>query len=103
MTILEFNKKFPTEKAAIDYFYCVRYGSVLACPHCGATVSLYRTSRQKVCICHQGGNTFSPFSGTVFEKSSTDMRLWFYAAHLIRRASPAARCSGRPGLLTKQP
>jgi len=83
MTFLEFNKKFPTEKAAIDYFYKVRYDNKLTCPHCGARVYLYRTNRQKVCICHNCENTFSPFSNTIFEKSKTDMRAWFYAIHLI--------------------
>jgi transposase-like protein len=83
MTFFEFNQKFPTEKAAIDYFYHVRYNGVLACPHCGTEVNLYRTSRKKVCICHACENTFSPFSDTIFKKSKTDMRKWFYAIHLI--------------------
>jgi hypothetical protein len=49
MTFLEFNEKFSTEQAAIDYFYKVRYDNILTCPHCGAKVKLYRTGRQKVC------------------------------------------------------
>jgi transposase-like protein len=83
MTFIEFNEKFSCEQAAIDYFYKVRYDNKLTCPHCGAKVNLYRTSRQKVCICHNCNNTFSPFSGTIFEKSKTAMRKWFYAIHLI--------------------
>ena len=83
MTFFEFNRKFSTEEAAIDYFYKVRYNGKLACPHCGTTVNLYRTSRQKVCICHNCNNTFSPFADTIFRKSKTDMRMWFYAIHLI--------------------
>jgi hypothetical protein len=39
--------------------------------------------RAKVCHCRECGNSFPPFSGTIFEKSGTDMRKWFYAAHLI--------------------
>jgi len=83
MTFLEFNKKFSTEQAAIDYFYKVRYDNKLTCNHCGAKVYLYRTNRQKVCICHNCENTFSPFSNTIFEKSKTNMRAWFFAIHLI--------------------
>ena len=83
MTFFEFNQKFPTEKAAIDYFYHVRYNGEITCPHCGAKVNLYRTSRNKVCICHACENTFSPFADTIFRKSKTDMRMWFYAVHLI--------------------
>jgi transposase-like protein len=83
MTFYEFNQKFPTDEAAIEYFYRVRYDGRITCPHCGSKVNLYRTARQKVCICHFCENTFSPFSGTIFEKYSTDMRKWFYAIHLI--------------------
>jgi transposase-like protein len=83
MTFFEFNSRFPTEQAAINYFYKTRYNGVLTCPHCGSQVDLYRTSRQKVCICHSCNNTFSPFADTIFRKSKTDMRAWFYAIHLI--------------------
>jgi transposase-like protein len=83
MTFFEFNSRFPTEQEAINYFYKIRYNGVLTCPHCGAKVNLYRTARQKVCICHSCNNTFSPFADTIFRKSKTDMRAWFYAIHLI--------------------
>jgi transposase-like protein len=86
MTFLEFNKKFPTEKAALDYFYLVKYNNILACPHCGKKTRLCRTARPKVCICHNCENTFSPFSDTIFEKSTTDLRKWFYAVHLVLNA-----------------
>jgi transposase-like protein len=84
MTFLEFVNKFPTEKAAIDYFFKARYHDKLTCPHCGATVKVYKDrKRAKVCHCRMCDNSFSPFSDTIFEKSSTDMRKWFYAIHLV--------------------
>ena len=86
MTFYEFNQKFPTEEAAINYFYKIRYNGVLRCPHCESKVNLYRTSRQKVCICHFCENTFSPFADTIFRKSTTDLRKWFYAIHLVLNA-----------------
>jgi transposase-like protein len=84
MTFIEFNQKFPTEKAAIDYFLKIRYKGTLTCPHCGAKVKVYRyRKRAKVCHCKNCNNSFSPFTNTIFEKSSTDMRSWFYAIHLF--------------------
>jgi transposase-like protein len=83
MTFFDFNPKFPTEKAAIDYFYHVRYNGKLTCPHCGTNVNPYRTSRGKACIGHSCNNTFSLFSDTIFRKSKTDMRKWLYVIHLI--------------------
>jgi transposase-like protein len=84
MTFFDFLSKFPTEQAAIDYFYKARYHNVLTCPHCGAKVKVYKDKkRAKVCHCRKCFNSFSPFAGTIFEKSSTDMRKWFYAIHLV--------------------
>ena len=83
MTFFEFNRAFSTEKAAICYFYRIRYNGILICPHYKTKVNLYRTSRQKVCISHNYNNTFSPFSDIIFEKSSTDIQQWFYAVHLV--------------------
>jgi transposase-like protein len=83
MAFFEFNQKFPTEEAAIDHFYRIRYNGVLACPHCGAEVKLYRTARRKVCVCHSCNNTFSPFADAIFRKSKIDMRKWLCAIRLL--------------------
>ena len=46
MTFLEFNNKFPSEKEAIDYFLHIRYKDILTCPHCSATVKVYRCRKR---------------------------------------------------------
>ena len=86
MTIMEFLSKFPfsDEKSAIDYYIKIRYGGVLVCPHCRAAVNVYRyRNRQKACHCKNCNNSFSPFSGTIFEKSTTPLWKWFYAIYLF--------------------
>jgi transposase-like protein len=94
MTFLEFNQKFPTEKAAIDHFVKVRYKDVLTCPHCGAKVKVYRfRKRAKACHCKNCNYSFSPFANTIFENSSTDMRKWFYAIHLFLNAKKGVSAS----------
>jgi transposase-like protein len=78
---------FPTEEVAVDYFINTRYGGVLTCPHCGADTKVYRyQNRLKACHCKSCNNSFSLFAGTIFEKSSTDMRKWFFAVHLVLNA-----------------
>ena len=87
MTFLEFNKIFPTDNSVIDYFIKARYKNTLKCPHCEATTQVYRyRNRAKVFKCTFCNNTFSPFSNTIFEKTTTDMRKWFYAIHLVLNA-----------------
>jgi len=84
MTFMEFLKKFPTEKAAIDHFAAVRYGGVLACPHCGAASGVYRHKRRaRYCECSHCNNSFSVFKGTIFEGSKVDIRSWFFAINIF--------------------
>jgi transposase-like protein len=84
MTFFEFEKKFPNEKAAIDHFLDIRYQGNLTCPHCGATISIYRyRDRPKFFQCYRCNNTFSPFKDTIFEKTHIDMRRWFYAIKMF--------------------
>ena len=83
MTFFEFNKRFGTEKAVVDYFIKVRYPNGICCNHCGSIKTYPRTESIKAFHCNDCRNTFSPFKGTIFEKSSTDLRKWFYAIHLF--------------------
>lgn len=83
MTFLELMKKFPTEKSVINYFLKIRYPNGVTCNHCGSIKVYQETERQKVFSCNDCHSTFSPFKGTIFEKSSTDLRKWMYAIHLF--------------------
>ncbi|MHB9293045.1 hypothetical protein Holit_02162 [Hollandina sp. SP2] len=42
--------------------------------------------RAKACHCLVWYNSFSPFSSTIFEKTTTDLRKWFYTVHLLLNA-----------------
>ena len=84
MTVKQFYEQFPTEKEAIAYFITIRYQGKLTCPHCGSIDYVYRNKGNlKLVQCHTCNNSFSPFSGTIFEKTHTDIRDWFYAIHLF--------------------
>jgi len=87
MTYKQFNSKFPDEESAINYFIEIRYGGVLTCPHCGASNKVYRYRLvKKLCHCKNCNNSFSPFKGTIFQKSKTKLCDWFYAIHLFLNA-----------------
>jgi transposase-like protein len=84
VTFFEFNSKFPTEKAAIDYFFKARYHDTLICSHCGTNVKVYKDrKRGRVRRRHNCDNTFSLFTDTIFEKTTADMRKCSYAVHLV--------------------
>lgn len=83
MTFLELMRMFPTEDSVIEYYIKVRYPNGVHCNHCGSTKVYQEHARKKVFSCNDCRSTFSPFKGTIFEKSSTDFRKWMYAIHLF--------------------
>lgn len=87
MTFIELQEKFPTEHSIIAHFRTIRYRNGLICPHCGSTQKVgTRTDQPKLCNCNHCHNTFSIFTGTIFEKTSTDLTKWFYTVHLFLNA-----------------
>ena len=82
MSFMDILSRFPTEKEAVDFFVRVRYGDKIQCRHCGSTSVNSRKGRIKIYKCLSCGSSFSPFSGTVFERS-TDVRKILYALYLL--------------------
>ena len=83
MTFLTLVKMFPTEESVIKYYINTRYPDGVKCNYCGSEKVYQEHKRPKVFSCNDCKTTFSPFKGTIFEKSSTDMRKWMYAIHLF--------------------
>lgn len=84
MNYFEFNKMFKTEKEVIDFFISKRYPKGIVCPKCGKIERVYhRHTHPKMCHCNNCNSEFSMFAGTIFEKSETDLRKWFYAINLV--------------------
>jgi transposase-like protein len=83
MTFMELMKRFPTEESVIDYYISIRYPNGACCNHCGSTKVYRRKSEPKFFDCNDCHKGFSIFTGTIFEKSSTDLRKWMFAIHLF--------------------
>jgi transposase-like protein len=88
MTWQEVLALFPAEAAAADHFVRARYGGQAVCGHCGSAKVYRRQGSGKVFDCNACGNTFSPLAGTIFAKSSTDLRKWLYALHIYSAGGP---------------
>ncbi len=83
MTYREFQNRFASENAVIAHFISIRYPNGATCRHCGNAKIYHRADFPKVFQCQACKNQFSIFEGTIFEKSRTDLRYWFYAIHLF--------------------
>jgi transposase-like protein len=84
MDYIEFSRVFPTELSIIEYFVNIEYEDGVVCPKCGAVEKVYRQkSRPRNAYCNNCKTNFSIFANTIFEKSDTDLRKWFYAINLV--------------------
>ena len=83
-TVKQFNELFPDDNACLDYMFKQAYGDMEACYNCGVIEpKYYRIRSKKVYSCKDCGNQISPLAGTIFHKSSTSLRDWFYAIYLF--------------------
>ena len=74
--------KFPTEESAVRHYIAVEHPYGVNCYRCGSDKVYQEAKRYKVFYCNDCKSSFSLFKNTMYEKSSTDLRKWFYAIHL---------------------
>src|SRR5579862_7566279 len=83
-TIADFNRDFPTDDACLEQIKEDRFpGGVTKCEKCDVDRKHYRVRRRTAYACDHCGNHIYPLAGTIFEKSTTSLRLWFYAMYLM--------------------
>lgn len=83
-TVKHFNERFPDDNTCLDYMFEQAYGSLPACIKCGVVdPSYYRVRGRKCYECKDCGNQIHPLGGTIFHKSSTSLRDWFYVIYLF--------------------
>ena len=83
-TVKQFNELFPDDDACLDYTFKQAYGDMEACYNCGVIEpKYYRIRSKKVYSCKDCGNQISPLANTIFHKSSTSLRDWFYVIYLF--------------------
>lgn len=83
-TIDNLHEQFPDDNACLDYIFQQRFGGMVACPKCGVTESrYYRVRSKKVYECKDCGNQISPLANTIFHKSETPLKKWFYAMYMF--------------------
>jgi transposase len=81
-TIDTLHEKFPNDDACLDYMFEQQYGGLVACPKCGvANPRYYRVRNRKCYECNDCGHQLSPLANTIFHKSDTPLKKWFYAMY----------------------
>jgi transposase len=94
-TINDFNAQFPDNDSCLEHLKEQRFpGGVAHCEKCGVERKHHRVTGRPAYACGHCGTMISPMAGTIFEKSSTSLHLWYYAMYLM--------ASTRCGISAKQ-
>lgn len=83
-TFKDFNTEFPNDDACIEFIKEQRWpdGRTL-CEKCGVERKHYRVTGRTAYACDHCGNHIYPLAGTIFHKSTTSLKTWFYAMYLM--------------------
>jgi transposase len=83
-TVADFNREFPNDDACLEHIKEQRWpGGVTECAKCGVERKHYRVTGRTAYACDHCGNHIYPLAGTVFEKTTTSLKTWFYAMYLM--------------------
>jgi transposase len=94
-TLADFNAQFPDNNACLEFLKEQKYPSgLIPCKKCETDRKHHRVTGRPAYACDYCGSMISPMAGTIFEKSSTSLRTWFYAMYLM--------ASTRCGISAKQ-
>lgn len=93
-TVRQFNYRFPTEDACLEELKVLRFGETLPCPKCGVINKFYKLTNRKAYACSACRYQIHPLAGTIFEKSTTPLKDWYYAIYLMTQT--------RAGMSAKQ-
>ena len=84
--LLEFVRLFPTDEAAAEYLFRVRWPDGFVCPTCGSTKAR-KLDDMWMMKCSRKHKT-SVTAGTVMHRSRQPLTTWFYAAYLVSTLTP---------------
>ena len=83
-TIDNLHEKFPDDDACLDFMFAQQYGSLTACSKCGVVNPRYYRVRNRKCYeCNDCGYQLSPLANTIFHKSDTPLKKWFFAIYMF--------------------
>ena len=91
-TLMEFESRFRTEEACLDYLARVRWPDGFVCPNCAGRKA-WRTERS-LFHCAECGRQASVTAGTVFQGTRKPLQVWFRAMWWVTSQKNGASAKG---------
>ncbi len=93
-TLKDFEKQFPNDDACLEWLKNYLYPNGIHCATCERVTKHHKVASRRSYSCDYCGHHVHPTADTIYHKSSTPLRLWFYAIYLM--------ASTRCGISAKQ-
>ena len=84
MGLLDFQRRFPQERECYEYLVSARFPNGFVCPHCSSTAAGLIVTRS-VWQCKGCRVQVSVTAGTIFHRTRTPLRYWFWAIFLVAK------------------
>jgi len=85
-TVADFLAEFPDDEACLNYLWRHLHspdGSHAHCPKCDRERRFHRIQSRQSWSCDSCGHHLHPTASTIFDKTTTPLRLWFHAIFLL--------------------
>jgi transposase len=83
MTYSRFLELFPSNDACLDYLRERFFPDGSDCPGCGKQTKFFRIKSRAAYSCMYCRHQVYPTAGTIFNKSTVSLQLWFFAIYLM--------------------
>lgn len=82
-TIANLDKEFTNDDDCLEWLKNYFYPNGIFCVKCGRVTKHHKVVSRHSYSCDYCGNHVHPTVGTIFEKSTTPLKLWFHAIYLM--------------------
>ena len=76
-TVHNLRNEFPNDDVCLEWIKNHRYPNGIECPVCNRIVKHHRVNKRSCYECDNCGHQVYPLVGTIFQKSTTPLRVWF--------------------------
>jgi len=79
----QFDREYPNDNVCLEAVFQARFGDLEFCPRCAAQTKFYKIKKRKAYACMHCAYQLHPLANTIFRKSSTSLKDWFFAIYLF--------------------
>jgi transposase-like protein len=84
-SISDFNNLYPDNDSCLEKIKRIKFPKGIQCVSCKKVTLHYKVKNRPAYTCKRCRNQIFPLTDTLFEKSATPLRLWFYVMYLMAK------------------